>query len=482
MPRTHSTIPVILATVLSATLLAQKPQPATQVVQKPPSPDAVWPHWRGPAHNGVAVTAAPTVWSDTTNIAWKVEIPGRGHSTPVVWGDRLFLTTAVPTGRTPEPPAAEPPAPQGGDGRGGRGGFGRGGRGGPGRGGRGGPAVEEHRFEVMALDRLTGKVLWQRVALTAVPHEGYHPQYGSFASNAPTTDGQRVYASFGSRGIYVYDLDGSPVWQKDFGLKMRMFNGFGEGVGPVLDEGRLIVLADHEDEGFLAMLDAATGKEIWRVARSDGTNWAAPFVAAHNGRKQVVVNSMRKVRGYDYDTGRQIWEVAGLGQNTIPRPVQHQDLVLSMSGFRNPRLMAIRLGREGDLAGTDAVVWSMDRGLSYTASPALHDGKLYFITDSAMVTAVDVATGQPVYQQVRLPKPYNIKASPVVAGGHLYFATEEGDVVVARLGPSFEIVATNTLTDQSFVASPVVVQGDMYLRSRTHLFRIAVKPATKDAK
>ncbi len=426
------------------------------------SPAGWWPHWRGVQQTGVAPGDAPTQWSDTSNVAWKIEIPGRGHSTPVVWGDRIFLTTAVPTGRRSEP------ANEGGGGRGGRGG--RGGFGSQSAGGN-----EEQQFDVMAIDRLTGKTIWRQTALTATPHEGYHFQYGSFASNAPTTDGQRVYASFGSRGLYAYDLTGKLVWQKDFGLKMRMFNGFGEGVGPILDEGRLIVLADHEDEGFLTMLDAATGKEVWRTPRTDGTNWAAPLVVTHAGRKQIVVNSARKVRAYDYQTGKQIWEVAGLGQNTIPRAVQHQDLVLVMSGFRNPQLMAIRLGREGDLAGTDAIVWRMDRGLSYTASPVLLDGKLYFITDTAMVSAVDVMTGQPVYQQVRLPKPYNIKASPIAVAGRLYFPTEEGDVIVARVGPTFEIVATNTLTDQSFIASPALADGDMYLRSRTHLFRISEK-------
>jgi outer membrane protein assembly factor BamB len=223
------------------------------------------------------------------------------------------------------------------------------------------------------------------------------------------------------------------------------------------------------------MLDAATGREIWRTPRNDGTNWAAPFVATHNGRKQIVVNSARKVRSYDFETGRQIWEVAGLGQNTIPRPVQYQDVVLVMSGFRNPALMAIRLGREGDLAGTDAILWTTNRGLSYTAAPVLHDGTLYFVTDTAMVSALDVMTGEPKYQQVRLPKPYNLKSSPVAVGGNLYISTEEGDVIVAKLGPSFDIIATNTLTDQSFIATPAVVGGDMYLRSRTHLFRISAK-------
>jgi len=256
---------------------------------------------------------------------------------------------------------------------------------------------------------------------------------------------------------------------------MRMFMAFGEGIGPVLDAGRLILLFDHEGDGILTMLDAATGRERWRTPRTDGTNWAAPLVVTHNGRKQIVVNSPRKVRAYDYDTGKPVWETAGLGLNTIPRAVQHRDQVLVMSGFINPALMAIRLGREGDLAGTDAIAWTANRGLSYSASPVLHEGRLHFVTDTGMVSSLDAATGVPAYQQARLPKPYNIKASPVLAGGHLYFPTEEGDVVVAKVGPALDIVSTNTLTDQSFIASPAVVDGDMYLRSRTHLFRISGK-------
>jgi outer membrane protein assembly factor BamB len=446
---------LVLVAIASATLVAQRG--AAQA-------DA-WPHWRGPAHTGVASGSAPVEWSDTKHVAWKVAIPGRGHSSPVVWGDRIFLTTAIPTGRAAAAaPASEPQA-----------GFrGRGGRRGGGSGGGEG-AREEHRFEVIAFDRATGKEAWRQVALTASPHEGYHQMYGSFASNSPTTDGERVYASFGSRGVYAYDMNGRPVWQKDFGLQMRMFMAFGEGVGPVLDDGRLILLFDHEGEGFVTMLDAATGRELWRTPRTEGTNWAAPLVVTHNGRKQVVVNSARKVRGYDFETGKPVWEAAGLGLNTIPRAVQHQDLVIVMSGFINQALLAIKLGREGDLTGTDAIAWTANRGLSYTASPVLHEGKLYFITDTAMVSSLDAVTGAPAYQQVRLPKPYNIKASPVLAGGHLYFPTEEGDVVVAKAGPALDIVAINTLSDQSFIASPAVVGGDMYLRSRTHLFKISDK-------
>lgn len=418
-----------------------------------PDPERVWPHWRGPLHTGEAPGGAPLRWDDATNVSWKVEIPGRGHSSPIVWGDRLFLTTAVPTGRTVAPPAGAPAPPAFGDG--------------------GAGAHEEHEFVVMAFDRESGRELWRQVATTAAPHEGYHHRYGSFASHSPATDGERLYVSFGSRGVYAYDFDGALVWERDFDVRMEMFLGFGEGVGPVVEDGRLILLFDHDGSSFITMLAAATGRDIWRTARDEGTNWSTPLVVTHEGRRQIVVSATQKVRSYDFETGELIWEVGGLGQNSIPRPVQHGDLVIVMTGFRNPNLMAIRLGREGDLTGTDAVVWTMNRGLSYTASPLLHDGRLYFITDSGMITSVDAATGTPHYQQVRMPGPTNFKASPVAAGGHLYLATEEGTVIVARLGgDSFEVVATNALADQSFVSSPAVAGGDLFLRSRTHLFRV----------
>ena len=410
-----------------------------------------WPQWRGPANTGVAGQAAPTTWSDSSNVAWKVEIPGRGFSTPVAWGDRIFLTTAIPTG-TPAPAQAADPAP-------------------PGR--RQAPPPAEHRFVVMALDRATGTVLWEKTATVATPHEGYHHMYGSFASNSPVTDGERVYASFGSRGLYVYDMQGNERWTKDYGVKLTMRLQFGEGAAPVLHDGRLIMLMDHNGESFLSMLDAATGREIWRVARDGSNNWSTPAVFTHGGRKQIVVSAPAAVVAYDFETGESIWSATGLGNNTIPQPVKHDDLVWVMSGYRNPKGLAIRLGGEGDVTGTERVVWTEDRGMSYTASPVIHDGVLYTITDTAMVSAFDIESGKPLYHQVRLPKPYNIKASPVVAGGHIYFATEEGDVVVAKTGPELEIVATNTLTDQSFIASPVMPGGEIFLRSRTHLIKIA---------
>jgi outer membrane protein assembly factor BamB len=409
-------------------------------------PQSTWMQWRGPLNTGMAHGDAPLRWSDTSGVAWKVPIPGRGHSTPVIAGERIFVTTAIPTGAA---------APEGRT-----------------RGGGGNAdAGIEHRFEVLTLDRNTGKTLWQRTATVARPHEGYHRSYGSFASNSPVTDGARVYAFFGSRGLYSYSLDGALLWQKDFGVKLRMDAGWGEGTAPTLFDNRLILHFDNLDGGFLAVLDPATGRELWRVTRTERYNWAAPFVATHNGRRQIVVNG-ETTRGYDFETGELLWEAAGLGENSVPQMVQHEDLVFAMSGHTIKILMAIRLGRRGVLTGTDGIAWSTTRGVSYTPSPLLHDGRLYVVSDAGLVSSFDAATGRPLFEQRRLTKPYSFKASPVGANGKIFLATEEGDVVVLRLGDRFEVLATNTLTDQSFISSPIIADGAIYLRSRTHLFKV----------
>jgi outer membrane protein assembly factor BamB len=394
-----------------------------------------WPAWRGPNHDGMARGDAPLRWSDTEHITWKAAIPGKGHSSPVVWGDRIFLTTAVPAG----------PAGAG--------------------------SLPEHRFLVLCLDRKTGKPLWERVARVATPHQPHHHQYGSFASNSPVTDGTRVYAFFGSRGLYAFTVNGDPVWQKDFG-QQRMFMNFGEGAWTALDGDTLVVVWDHEDASFVVALDAATGRERWRTPRQGNTNWSGPYITTVNGRKQVIVSASREVCAYDFGTGALVWKATGLGQNTIPAPVAEGGLTFVMSGYRNPNLMAIRLGREGDLTGTDAIVWQNQRGNSYTASPVLHQGKLYVLTDNGMLSVFDAASGKPFYHQQRLPKPYSFKASPVGANGKLYLASENDDVIVVKMGETFEVLATNTLTDQTFIATPAIIDGEIYLRSQTTVFAI----------
>jgi len=423
---------------------------------------AHWPHWRGPSLTGVARTAAPTEFSDAKNIKWKIALEGRGFSTPIIWGDKMFLTNAIPTGKTAKPDSTE--QDQAGQGGGRRGGGGAGGGAGSG---------EEHKFVVMAIDRNTGKTLWERVAKTAVPHEGYHRTYGSFASNSPITDGQYLYASFGSRGIYCYDLNGKLIWEKDMGVQMRMRLQFGEGVPPTLHGNMLIHNFDHEGESLVVALDKRTGKELWRASRDEQSSWAAPYIVDVKGKKQLVISASKKVRAYDPTNGKLIWECAGLGSNVIPQPIQHNDSVLVMSGHRDPKLMAIRLGKEGDLSGTDAVLWSQTRGTAYTPSPVLHDNKYYTLSDNGLLSCFNATTGEPYYQQQRLPQTDSFKASPIAAGGNLYLASENGVVTVVKMGEKFDVVASNTLDDQMFVASPVVVEGDLYLRSKTHLFCIS---------
>ena len=417
--------------------------------------ETYWPYWRGPAADGMAVGDAPLNWSDTQNVRWKTDIPGRGSSSPVIWGDKIFLTTAIKTDPEAKPEPAAKPAAKGG-------GFGMG----------SGPQVE-HKFDVLCIDRKTGKILWQRTAKTAVPHEGYHNQYGSFASNSPVTDGQYVYAFFGSRGMYCYDLEGNLIWQKDFGIQMRMIMAFGEGMAPVISGDRLILVFDHEGDSFMVVLDKNSGKEIWKVDRDEVSSWAAPLVLEYKGQKQIVVSATNKVRSYDFDTGEVIWECGGLGRNAIPHPVHQDDFVLVMTGYMAPNLMAIRLGGKGDLTGTDAVIWSQTRGNSYTASPVIHDNKFYVLTDNGMISCYNAQTGEPYYHQVRLPKSYQFKSSPVGADGKLYLASENEDVLVLRMGEKFEVLATNTMTDQMFIATPAITGGEIYLRSQERLYCIS---------
>ncbi|OYW07646.1 MAG: hypothetical protein B7X34_10500 [Acidobacteriia bacterium 12-62-4] len=408
---------------------------------------ADWSSWRGPFENGMARGEAPTTWSDTQNVAWKTEIPGRGHSSPVIFGDLMFITTAVP-----EAPLS---TPGGGGGRGPGGGF---------------AASVPHRFLVMCLNRKTGKVVWEREALKATPHEGYHFRYGSFASNSPVTDGKHVYAFFGSRGLFVYTMEGKLAWQKSFS-PMRMRLAFGEGTAPVLHENTLLLGFDQEEGSYLLALDKTSGKQIWKVDRDEPSAWAPPLVLTHEGQKQIIVAATNKTRAYEFATGKLIWECAGLGTNVIPAPVTAKGIVYVMSGHRDPNLMAIKLGRKGDLTGTDAIVWQNKRANSYTPSPVLINDRLYFVSDNGFFSCLNALTGEVLFQE-RLPKPYNFKASPIGVNGKIYLSTEEGDVLVLKIADKMEILATNTMKDEVFIASPAVVGGDLYLRSQKAIYCI----------
>ncbi len=351
-----------------------------------------WPRWRGPLDNGMARGSAPVNWSDTENVKWKVEVPGRGHSSPVIWENKLFVTSAVTIGEASGPAAAA-------------GGLG---------GGEG--AGTEQKLLVLCYDRETGKKLWEQTAAVAKPHEGYHHDYGSFASNSPVTDGERLVAFFGSRGVYVYDLEGKLLWKRTDFPQMRMRLGFGEGIAPVLHENTLLLTFDHEGDSFLLALDKRDGSELWRTARDEISNWAPPLVFTHEGVTQALIAAPNKVRSYDVATGKLIWECAGLGANTIPTPVYDGERVYVMSGFRDPNLLAIKLPAAGDITGSESIVWTNQRGNSYSASPVLYEGILYFVTDRGMISAFNAATGEPYYHQQRLPNPYSLKSSPVGRG------------------------------------------------------------------
>lgn len=396
-----------------------------------PVVEGEWPRWRGPFNSGVARGTAPVTWSDTENVIWKVDVPGKGHSSPVIWGNKLFITTAMPTG-----------------------------------------SGNEHRMLLLCYDRTNGKLLWERASVSATPHEGHHGTYGSFASHSPVTDGEHVVAFFGSRGVFVYDLDGNLQWKKDF-PPMRKRGAFGEGTAPVLHEDVLLLTFDHEGPSFIVALDKTTGEQLWKHTREgDVSNWAPPLIVEYEGRTQAIVPGTGKVRSYDLATGEVIWQASGLGLNGIPAPVVVDDVVIVMSGFRSPNLLAIKLGGEGDITGSDHILWTNTRANSYSASPLLHDGIIYFITDNGFISAFDAKTGEAHYHQLRLPKPYQFKASIVGADNKLYLSTENEDVLVIEMGKEFTVVATNTMANQVFIASPAIADGKMYLRSETTLFAI----------
>ena len=403
-----------------------------------PEAKEAWRQWRGPNNNGVAESDAPLKFSGTQNVKWRITIPGKGNSTPVISDGKIFVTTAAVSDKD--------------DGVG---------------------DFPLYDFLVIAIDKETGEVVWRRTATSAKPHEGYHRRYGSFASNSPVTDGEILIASFGSRGVYAYDMDGGLLWKKDLGL-MYMRMSFGEGIAPVLHGDSLIIQNDHEGDSYIVVLDKRTGDEKWRAQRDERSSWPQPIVVEYDGRKQLVTSSSR-VRSYDFETGELIWEAGGLGANAIPAVINvNSEMVIAMTGYRDPNLLAIRLGGSGDITdNTDFIKWTNQRGNAYSASPVLHEGILYFVTDRGLVNAFDAVTGEKFYHQQRLPETYTFKASPVAAHGKLYLASEEGDVIVLKLGTEYEVLAVNKMGDEMFVSSPVILDGKLYLRSQDELFCIS---------
>ena len=396
-----------------------------------------WGHWRGPTGNGAADSATPpTEWSSTKNVKWKVELPGRGSSSPVIWGNQVFVTTAVPvhggdTGRL--------------------------------------PTLE---FKLLCIDRADGAFVWQQTATVAKPHQETHESHG-FASASPCTDGQHVYAHFGSRGLFCYTMSGELKWKReDFG-KMETRNRFGEGSSPTLEGDRILVPWDHEGPSALYALDKLTGKTIWKTDRDEPSCWATPLVVDHAGGKQIVMNGQTCARGYDLKTGKELWRCGGQTERPCASPVAGHGMVFVGSGHKGSYFAAFRLDGTGDIKGTDKVVWEIDHDTPDIGSPLLSSGRLYFHKGkSGLLSCVDALTGKPHYMASRIQGLGDIYASPIAAGGHVFLTARTGTTVVIRDADELSIVATNDV-DETVDATPAPVDSELFIRGEKHLFCIA---------
>jgi len=446
----------------------------------------------GPNQDGTAPEAKPPVtWSETNNIKWKVTIPGDGTTTPLIWGDKLFMQSAVPTGKKAPSSAKEqgsadapsqPPRdgfrgpPPGGPGGppDGRGPGGPGGRGPGGRRGMGEKPTEVNQFTVFCLDRNTGKTLWQQVAKETVPHEGVRSGDGSFSANTGVTDGENLYAYFGSEGLYCYDMSGKQKWAKDLG-KMKVLNSFGEGSSPALYKQTIVIQWDNEDSSFITALDKTTGKELWKQPREEHTSWATPLIVEYQGKPQVITSATGKIRSYDLASGKVIWECGGLTRNVIPSPVTDHEYAYCVSGFQGNAAMAIKLSAKGDITGKDDVVWTLKKSTPYVPSPLLYQGKLwYFSKNDGILTSVESKTGKVLIDAERLEEIPNVYASPLGADGRVYLVGRNGTTVVLKNSDKLEKLSVNKL-DEKIDASPVASGKDLYLRGRQSLYCIAEK-------
>jgi outer membrane protein assembly factor BamB len=414
---------------------------------------ANWPHWRGPTGTGVAPIGSPPVeFSSEKNVRWAWTDPGLGFSSPIVWNDTVFVTTAV---KNDDPAQPEPEQTSM---------FGQEG------------LTAPRQFLLIAIDRESGAERWRRVAVEAVPHEGHHQTLSSFANMSPVTDGERVYVSFGSHGLYAYDFEGTLAWSQNFDVKMRIYNRFGEASSPALWGDTLVLSFDHDGDSFIVAVDKRDGKIRWRREREDeGTNWTSPMILVHEGRAQAVLSGSTFVRGYDLATGEILWQVAGMTRGPIPVPVQGHGMVYLASGTNGQAFKAVKLGPTGDLTGTDAEVWTLNQGVPYNPSPLLWGDEIYLVKEGmrgpTFISALDAKTGAEHYFNARLPAGYVIRASPIGAGNQIYLGTEEGDVLVLRRGPELEVLAINPMGEQ-ILATPAIAGDDLFVRTRGHLYRI----------
>ena len=405
-----------------------------------------WPQWRGPLATGAAEKGnPPVIFSETKNLKWKTPIPGKGHATPVVWGDNIIVQTAVPTTEkgdtTLKSEASRMP-------------------------GTSTNFIQE--YKVILVDKETGKINWEKTVTREMPIEDTH-KLGSWASNSPCTDGKYIYAYFGSRGIFCLDFEGNILWHKDFGQIQKVMD-FGEGESPFLYKDRIFIQWDSEDKSFMVALDKNTGEEVWRVVRDEKSSWATPFAVEINGNIQVITCATNQVRSYNYNTGEILWTSSGLTRNVIPNPVYADGILYVMSGFRGNALQAIDLSKaNGDITGSDAILWTYNQDTPYTPSPLLMDGKLYFLrANNGELTCLDAKTGKVYYSKEKLEGIGNLYSSPSGIDDRIYIAAENICLVI-KAGEKFEIMSSNELND-NFHASPVIIDNKLILRGFDSLY------------
>lgn len=422
---------------LSRIMLTRIVLALTLLVSAATDSSANWGHWRGDSGNGVSSSAKPpTTWSETENIKWKVAVPGQGSGSPVIWDQRVFVVTAITEDGSA--PSSNPSSTL--------------------------------RFDLLCYDRETGNLNWQETAVEAIPHEGTH-QTNGFSSGSPCTDGEHVYAHFGSRGIHCYTVEGKHVWSRQLG-QMTMRAGFGEGSSPTLVDDKVIVPWDHEGQSYLFALNKETGKTIWRVERDEPSCWATPLVIAHDGQKQIVMNGQNYARAYDLESGNELWRCGGQTQRPVASAVANEGLVFVGSGFRGAFMGAFRPNGTGDIEGSSSVVWTQSRDTPDISSPLLSEGRLYYCkAKTGILSCFDASTGEPHYTTERTGLSV-LYASPIAAGGHVYLTDRDGKTVVLEDSDNFKIVAENSV-GETVDATPAPVDNELFIRGEKHLFCIA---------
>ncbi len=408
-----------------------------------------WPQWRGPGSQGISTEAQlPTEWSATRNVAWKTELPA-GHSSPIVWGDRIFVTSAVEGDVVPGAKAV-------------------------------GHMVEgqvwvhpdsvaadrKHTLKVLALDARTGKVLWDRTAYEGTVFDARHRR-SSFAGPTAVTDGKMVYAYFGPEGLYAYDFSGRLAWKVVERFKTL---GLGTGTSPVMFE-NLVIIQRDEDEGkesVVAAYDKLTGKEIWKQPRPVQISWSTPVLVKTAAGTELVTNGTELVIGYDPATGKELWRTTGVESNAIHTPLVGKGLVIVTAGYPAKKVIAIR---PGAVADRKRVAWEYAKGTGYVLSNLLYGDFVYLLTDNGIVTCLDAETGAIKYEGGRPPVPSHFMGSPVAFGGFIAMTSEAGETFMLKAGPVHEIVTTNTV-DEPVYSSLAIANGRIYIRGEKHLFAI----------